>query len=101
MFGDVVSYEAGAGQTPAVVRFSTHDAALAAKRAASTLTSLCAGIDTLYNERSYDGRHGAEGLDNDHGRGWCAEQRMSFPPSFSSTQPGAPVLLYVIPEMCE
>ena len=67
MFGGIVSYEAGAGKTPAVVRFSTHEAALAAKRAASTLTSLCGGIDTLYNECSYDGR---EDLADDNGRGW-------------------------------
>ena len=69
-FGSIRSYEAGAGATPTIVRFSTHSAAVAAKRAASTLTSLCGGIDMVYNERSYDGRHGEEGLDNDDGRGW-------------------------------
>ena len=71
-FGVIVSYEAGAGSTPAIVRFSTHASAVAAKRAASELVSLCAGIDTLYNERSYDGRTGDEGMDDDNGRGWCA-----------------------------
>ena len=69
-FGDIMSYEAEAGCTPAIVRFSSHDAAIAAKRAASMLTGLCGGIDTVYNERSYDGRHGYEGLDDDDGRGW-------------------------------
>ena len=67
-FGVIVSYEAGAGATP--VRFSTHSSAVAAKRAASELVDLCAGIDTLYNERSYDGRTGNERLDDDNGRGW-------------------------------
>ena len=71
-FGDIVSYEAGAGATPAIVRFSKHDAAVAARRAASELTHLCGGVDMLYNERSYDGRTGKEGLDDDDGRGWCA-----------------------------
>ena len=69
-FGSIESYEPGAGATPTIVRFSTHNAALAAKHAASTLTSLCGGIDTVYNERSYDGRHGDAGLDDDDGRGW-------------------------------
>ena len=34
---------------------------------------LCKGADTLYNERSYDGRkEGQEpGRDSDTGRGWC------------------------------
>ena len=36
------------------------------------LTGLCAGADTLYNERSYDGRQGGEGFDDDNGRGWYA-----------------------------
>eukprot|EP00966_Prymnesium_polylepis_P282174 6520307-Prymnesium_polylepis.1 len=49
--GVIMSYEAGAGSTPAIVRFSTHETALAAKRMASGLTDLCAGIDTFYNER--------------------------------------------------
>ena len=69
-FGVIVSYEAGAGSTPAIARFSTHASAVAAKRAASELVDLCAGIDTLYNERSYDGRTGDEELDADNGRGW-------------------------------
>ena len=71
VFGNIVSYEAGAGSTPTIVRFAKHDVALAAKHAASKLT-ICGGIDTLYNERSYDGRVEEEGLDDDNGRGWCA-----------------------------
>ena len=70
--GAVLSYEAGAGSTPAIVRFSQHLSAQAAKQAASVLTDLCAGSDTLYNERSYDGRQGEKGLDDDNGRGWYA-----------------------------
>ena len=63
------------GWPSAVVRFSTHEAAVAAKRAAldgnEKLLSICAGADTLYNERSYDGRHKDEaGRDDDEGRGW-------------------------------
>ena len=54
---------------PAIVRFSTHHAAITAKRAAPL--SICGGVDTLYNERSYDGRKGEEGLEDDEGRGWC------------------------------
>ena len=41
-----------------VVRFATHEAALAAKRA-GPIAGVCAGVDTLYNERAYDER------------GWC------------------------------
>ena len=75
-FGTIISYEAGAGSTPTIVRFSTHKAALACKRAVlnepSRWSSLCAGIDTLYNERSYDGREGDQSREDDKGRGWCA-----------------------------
>ena len=52
------------------VRFATHKAACAAKRGAVLLTSICGGIDTLYNERSYDGRRNESGRDDDDGRGW-------------------------------
>ena len=52
---------------PAIVRFTTHEAALAAKRAAARLSLKVGAIDTLYNERSYDGHEGEEG---DKGRGW-------------------------------
>ena len=47
----------------AIVRFKTREAALAAKRDAPW-TRLCIGVDTLYNERSYDG------CQVDDGRGW-------------------------------
>ena len=70
-FGEIVSCELD--RTPAAVRFTTHDAALAAKRDASAWAQLCEGVDTLYNERSYDGRNGDKsGRDDDDGRGWCA-----------------------------
>ena len=71
-FGVIKSYETGAGSTPAVVRFSEHHSALAAKQAASVLTGLCADADTLYNERSYDGRQKEKGFEDDNGRGWYA-----------------------------
>eukprot|EP00900_Chrysochromulina_parva_P027515 jgi/Chrpa1/9398/Chrysochromulina_OHIO_Genome00015588-RA len=53
------------------VCFTTHAAAKAAKRAAAQLAHIAGGVDTLFNERSYDGRHGEAGLDDDEGRGWC------------------------------
>ena len=46
-----------------IVRFATHEAALAAKRA-GVIAGVCAGVDTLYNERPY----------ND--RGWCAHDTL-------------------------
>jgi hypothetical protein len=69
-FGEIVRIEMGAGRTPTVVRFTRHAGALAAKEAAAHLTCVCAGVDTLYNQRSYDGREGVEGLANDKGAGW-------------------------------
>jgi hypothetical protein len=57
-------------QGAVVVRFATHAAALAAKKA-GPFPELCAGVDTLYNERSYDGRRGEAGRADDEGRGWC------------------------------
>ena len=68
-FGQITSVAFGTFP-PAVVRFSTHEVALAVKRAAAELTGLCGGIDTLYNEQSYDGRMGEAGRDDDDGRGW-------------------------------
>ena len=72
-FGTIVSCELGSlGPATAIVRFSTHTAALAVKRAAAEL-KICGAVDTLYNERSYDGRgedeEGFEGM-LDKGRGW-------------------------------
>ena len=53
-----------------VVRFTTHEAALAA-RSGGPIEGLCKGVDTLYNERSYDGRRGEAEREDDDGRGWC------------------------------
>lgn len=66
-FGAIQDCKIG-GWPSAVVRFSTHEAAVAAKRAAPL--SICDGADTLYNERSYHGRKGEAGRDDDEGRGW-------------------------------
>jgi hypothetical protein len=66
-FGTILDCRIG-GWPSAVVRFSSHDSAVAAKRMAPL--SICAGVDTLYNERSYDGRKGDAGRDDDEGRGW-------------------------------
>ena len=52
-----------------IISFATHEAALAAKRG-GPIPGVCAGVDTLYNERSYDGRKGEEGCEDDEGRGW-------------------------------
>ena len=45
---------------PAVVWFTTHEAALTAKGSATRLTHIAGGVDTLFNGREYDDR------------GWCA-----------------------------
>ena len=68
-YGTVVSCEVG-GHPEAIVSFSTHEDALTARDAASQLVHICGGIDTLYNERSYDGRRGEAGRADDDGRGW-------------------------------
>ena len=67
-YGEIININAGAGSTPTIVHFSTHEAALTAKRAASDLESLCGYVDMLYNERSYDGRKDEDGLEDDTGR---------------------------------
>jgi hypothetical protein len=46
------------------LKFSSHDDALEVRRAGDWL-ELCESLDTLYNDRSYDGR-----LGDDEGRGW-------------------------------
>ena len=69
-YGDIVSCTLDRFP-PATVCFTTHAAAQAAKRAAAQLEHIAGGVDTLFNERSYDGRHGEAGLDDDEGRGWC------------------------------
>ena len=70
-YGDIVSCTLGKAARRATVCFATHAAAQAAKRAAAQLVHIAGGVDTLFNERSYDGRHGEAGLDDDEGRGWC------------------------------
>jgi hypothetical protein len=67
-FGEIVNVDPS--ESPALVRFSTHEAARAAARGASELNLIAGGIATLYNERSYDGRRGEAGRDDDDGRGW-------------------------------
>ena len=54
---EIVSCELTGGWPPAIVRFATHELALEVmQRAAAQLAAICSGVDTLYNERSYDGR---------------------------------------------
>ena len=65
-FGTIESCEVG---SPAVVRFTTHASALAAKRA-GPIVGVFEGIDMRYNERSYNGRNGEADRDDDDGRGW-------------------------------
>ncbi len=64
-YGKIVSCEIG---DPAIVRFTTHEAAIATKAAAAELhKGLCDGVDFLYNERDY------------FERGWCCfEDAVSF-----------------------
>jgi Ran GTPase-activating protein (RanGAP) involved in mRNA processing and transport len=71
LYGEIVSCTLGKIARRAIVCFATHAAAQAAKRAAAQLVHIAGGVDTLFNERSYDGRHGDAGLDDDEGRGWC------------------------------
>ena len=68
-FGEIksISYSNGV----AFVQFTTHDSALSAKKAGPWPEELCMGLDTQYNERSYDGRHGESEQHDDDGRGWC------------------------------
>ena len=47
-------------------QFKFEGAGLAAVKAGAP-TAICGGVDTLYNERSYDGRRGEEGLEDDDG----------------------------------
>jgi Ran GTPase-activating protein (RanGAP) involved in mRNA processing and transport len=63
-FGTIIAFEPT--RNPPVVRFTSHEAALAAKRA-GPWPELCDGVDTLYNERPYDER------------GWCVfENAVSY-----------------------
>ena len=54
---------------PATIRLRTHEAARRVRRGAKELAHVAGGVDTAYNERSYDGRIGEEGRDDDDGRG--------------------------------
>ena len=78
LFGTVV--ECDMNRDPVVVTFASHEEALSAVQAGAP--DLCDGIDTQYNERSYDGRAGEVGRRDDDGRGWCA-----LFASYSSTSP--------------
>jgi hypothetical protein len=63
-FGTIVAFEPT--RNPPVLRFASHEAALAAKRA-GPWPELCDAVDTLYNERPYDER------------GWCVfENAVSY-----------------------
>eukprot|EP00900_Chrysochromulina_parva_P019272 jgi/Chrpa1/27346/Chrysochromulina_OHIO_Genome00027313-RA len=64
-FGSIVALELT--RNPPVVRFASHEAALAAKRAGPWPELCDDGVDTLYNERPYDER------------GWCVfENAVSY-----------------------
>ena len=74
--GQILSCEIGEAGSfpPAIVRFATHDMALAVKRIfagdpPAELLSLCKGVDTLYNEHSYDGRSGDPTREDDQAKG--------------------------------
>ena len=69
-FGTIESCNVG---SPTVVRFASHASALAAKRAAP-IAGVCAGADTLYNERSYDGRRTRRGATTTPAAGGAASR---------------------------
>ena len=76
---------------PAVVRFSTHDAALKAKAEYSEgVPDLFSGLDMQYNERSYNGRRDEHERANDNGRGWCAPCTPRMTQSHRETCPVVP-----------
>jgi hypothetical protein len=58
---------------PAVVRYDSHETALAVLERFQSLSesdeklAVCGGLDTLYNDRSYDGN---DAVEDDLGRGW-------------------------------
>ena len=81
-FGTVVDCDMN--RDPVVVTFASHEEALSAVEAGSP--DLCDGMDTQYNERSYDGRVGEVGRRDDDGRGWCAlfASFSSIPPLLST-----------------
>ena len=56
-FGEVVKVHIEEGGSPAaIVHFTTHEAAVRAKQSGARLTHIATGVDTRYNERSYDDR---------------------------------------------
>ena len=63
---------------PAVVRYDSHETALAVLKEFQSLSesdeklAVCGGLDTLYNDRSYDGNDAVEDgkSASDQGRGW-------------------------------
>ena len=69
-FGEVGLARCSLGDDPPTLLFPSHEAALRAKEV-GRWSKLCEGVDTLYNERSYDGRHSGDGgRSEDNGRGW-------------------------------
>ena len=80
-FGTIKGIELN--RDPAVVRFTTHEAALQAEK--EGLPELCGGIGTLYNERSYDGRKSEANRSDDDGRGWCGRNQQFQPAPNLST----------------
>ena len=76
-FGEIESCDLTFESGYAVVRFTTHAAALQAK-AANGLSELCAGVETRYNGRSYDDR------------GWCDPPRPSSPARIPSVHAAPP-----------
>ena len=78
-FGEIESCDLTFESSYGVVRFTTHAAALRAKKA-NDFSELGGGVNTQYNERSYDGRSAGEGgREDDSGRGWGDLPRPSSP----------------------
>jgi hypothetical protein len=73
-----VTFEPPGSWPPAVVRYDSHETALAVLKEFQSLSesdqklAVCGGLDTLYNDRSYDGNDAVEDGQSasDHGRGW-------------------------------
>ena len=96
-FGDIQECEL-IGGSQAMVRFAHHEDARNVRRAveqaisscvdqanadvsvANALRISCTGADTMYNERSYDGRLEDDERDGDTGRGWCAHPKWPLKP---------------------
>jgi hypothetical protein len=85
-FGPIASCELAS--MPPLVVFASHEAAREVRRKAEAAAARCVtaedtcaaitaaiglhceGVDTWFNERSYDGRTEEDGYDADEGRGW-------------------------------